>query len=220
MCATPASATERTVREPKDYQRVQALVALWAAARLHATTTKRSNVLNKLSVIGLLVVALGVGGCATVDTKDIEINTEADPKANFAGYKSYTWLGTAAILFDDAGKWEPPNFDADSQVEFLINRELRKRGMSEDSVSPDMLVAYAAGIDMDSLRAKVDPESNIVSLQNVPEGALLLILIDAETGVAIWAGLATAEVKDNPDSETVKGRLDYAVTSMLAKLSK
>jgi hypothetical protein len=175
---------------------------------------------NRIYLAGLTLVVLLVTGCATAVTKDIQIEADADPKANFEGYKSYAWLGSAAIVFDSVGQWEPPQFDADAEIKFLIDRELRKRGMVEDSVGPDMFVAFAAGIDMDSLQIKVDPESEIATLENVPQGALVIALVDAQTGVAIWAGLATADVQQQPSQETVKKRLDYAVTSMIKQLPR
>jgi hypothetical protein len=165
-------------------------------------------------------VMLLVAGCASSVTKDIIVDAAADPKANFNDYSTYSWLGSAAIVYDPDGKWEPPQFDADAEIEYLIDRELRARGMSEDSVNPDMLVAYAAGIDMDSMDIKIDPESDLAVLENVPLGALSIVLIDADTGLAIWGGTATAEIQQSPDQETIKKRLDFAVTQMLKKLPK
>ena len=97
-----------------------------------------------LTLIGALLL---VAGCASV-TKDIKVETDVDPKANLAGYTSYTWLGSAAILYDPEGKWEPPEFDADTEIKFLIDRELRAHGLSESMSNPDLIVAFAAGIDM------------------------------------------------------------------------
>jgi len=174
--------------------------------------------MNKKLFTVLAVLSL-VAGCASV-TKDIVIETDADPKTNFAGYSSYTWLGSAAIVYDPEGKWEPPQFDADAEVRFLIDRELRARGMTESSANPDLIVAYAAGIDMASMDIKVDPESKIEALTNVPVGALTLVLVDANTGLAIWAGIATAEIQENPGQDVIKQRLDYAVTSMFKKLPR
>jgi len=175
--------------------------------------------LNK-TLFTLCAVALLITGCASSVTKDIMVEAEIDPKTNFTGYASYTWLGSAAIVFDDKGQWEPPQFDADAEIQFLIDRELRKRGMSEDSANPDMIVAYAAGIDMDSMDIKIDPESDLVVLENVPLGALTVILVDANTGLAIWAGVATAEIQQSPSQETIKKRLDFAVTQMFKKLPR
>ena len=168
----------------------------------------------------LVATVLLIGGCASSVTKDIMIDTEVDSKANLSGYKSYAWLGSAAIVFDEKGQWEPPQFDADAEIKFLIDRELRAHGMTEDSVTPDLIIAYAAGIDMDSMEIKTDPENDLEVLENVPVGALTVVLVDAETGLAIWAGVATAEIQENPTAETTKKRLDYAVSKMFEKLSK
>jgi hypothetical protein len=172
----------------------------------------------KKHLFTMATLLLLLAGCASSVTNDIKVEADSDPKANLAGYKSYAWLGSAAIVFDDKGQWEPPQFDADSEVKFLIDRELRKHGMAEDSVNPDLIVAFAAGIDMDSMEIKVNPVNDVEILENVPVGALTVILIDAETGFAVWAGVATAEVQESPTQETIKQRLDYAVSQMFAKL--
>jgi hypothetical protein len=44
--------------------------------------------------------------------------------------------------------------------------------------------------------------------------------VDSESGLVIWVGVATAEIQESPDTQTVKTRLDYAVTQMLKKLPK
>jgi hypothetical protein len=161
-----------------------------------------------------------LAGCSSVPTKDIAVDVEIDPKANFSGYKSYAWLGAAAIINDAYGQWEPPAFDADAEIKYLIDRELRKRGMSQDSIAPDLTVAYAAGIDMDALGLKVDPKSKMETWENVPRGGLVIALVDSQTGFVIWLGVATADIQEQPDTKTVKARLDYAVTQLLRKVPK
>jgi len=49
----------------------------------------------------LLVLVLVA--CASPLTQDIKVDAEADPKANLAGYNTYAWLGSAAILNDPKG---------------------------------------------------------------------------------------------------------------------
>ena len=166
----------------------------------------------------MATLVLLLSGCVSNMTRDIMVETDSDPKANLGGYTSYAWLGAAAIVFDDKGQWEPPQFDADAEIKFLIDRELRHHGMTEDSVNPDLIVAYAAGIDMDSMEIKTDPESGLEVLENVPVGALSVIMIDADTGLAVWAGVATADIQENPTPETTKHRLDFAVSEMFSKL--
>jgi len=159
-----------------------------------------------------------VSACATIPTKDITIDTDMDKQATFSSYKTYEWLAAAGIMSDPEGKWEPPGFDADAEITFLINRELRKRGMTETSMKPDLYVAYVLGVDMEALKLKENAETKISTLKNVPGGAFLMVLIDAQSTDAVWAGLATAELQQDMDMETRKKRLDYVVTNMLMKL--
>jgi hypothetical protein len=175
--------------------------------------------MNRNYVLSLLTIML-VAGCASAPTEDIALDAQADPKANFSGYQTYAWLGAATILNDPYGQWEPPAFDADAEVRYLIDRELRKRGMSESSVDPDLVVAFAAGIDMDVLGLKTDPQSEMMTWENVPRGGLVIVLVDSESGFVIWMGVATANVQRQPDTKTAKARLDYAVTRLLRMVPK
>lgn len=168
-------------------------------------------------IVAALLVMLS--GCASSVTKDIQVQSDSDPKANLAGYKSYAWLGAAAILLDEKGRWEPPQFDADAEIKFLIDRELREHGLTQDSVNPDLIVAFAAGIDMDSMGIEVDPESGLEQLKNIPLGSLTVILVDAMTAKAVWIGVATADIQEDPTPETTKQRLDYAVSEMFHNLT-
>ena len=176
--------------------------------------------MNRNHVSLFVMVFMLLSGCASVPTKDIQVDAQADPKANFSGYRTYAWLGSAAIVNDAYGQWEPPAFDADAEIKYLMDRELRKRGMLENSTDPDLIVAFAAGIDMDALELKVDPETKMDLLANVPRGGLVVVLLDSETGFVIWVGVATAQVQESPDTRTVRARLDYAVTRLLKKLPK
>lgn len=173
--------------------------------------------MNKTFIV-LSAALLILSGCTSGVTKDIQVKTETAPKADLSGYTSYTWLGSASILYDPEGQWEQPDFDADAEIKFLIDRELREHGMAESSSNPDVIVAFAAGIDMSTMEIKTDPESELKTLENVPSGALTVILIDAQTRLAIWGGVATGEVQQNPDQEVTKQRLDYAVTQMFKQL--
>jgi len=170
--------------------------------------------------LAITLILFLLSACASSVTRDIEVEAEASPKANFSGYKTYAWLGSAAILNDPQGRWEPPEFDADAEIKFLIDRELRGRGMSETSSNPDIIVIYAAGIDMDALGFKTDPETKMDILAHVPQGGLVVVIADSASGFVIWAGMATAELQENADAKTMKVRLDYAVTQMLKKLPK
>jgi hypothetical protein len=165
-----------------------------------------------------ITMMLSLTGCSSVPTKDIQITTQADPKVNFDAYTTYTWAGSISILRDPTGQWEPPEFDADKEIKHLIDRELRKHGMMESSTNPEVFVGFALGTDTQALKIKTDPKTDMDVIEAVPAGGLLLVLIDAESGLAAWAGLATAELMEKPDTQTAQARLDYTVTKMLKDL--
>ena len=168
----------------------------------------------------LLIVILLITGCTQIPTRDITIETIADSKANFDGYKTYQWLVSAEFLNDPKGQWKRPDFDTDTEIQFLVNRELRRKGMSESSSSPDMLVGFVAGVDMDALGLRLDPETNMSTPENIPQGGLVIVLVDGGTGFVIWIGVASAEIQQGADANLMKARLDYAVTQMLKKIPK
>jgi len=176
--------------------------------------------MKKINTFLFATIVMLVTGCNSVPIKDMQFDAQADPKTSFSAYKSYAWLGTAAIVNDSFGQWEPPEFDADKEIKFLIDRELRKRGMSEDSVAPDVLISFAAGVDMDALGLKKAPDTQMKILDNVPQGGLVLALVDSDSGFIVWLGSVIAEVQQNVDAKSVKARLDYAVTQLLKKLPK
>lgn len=176
--------------------------------------------MNKNYIFLFIILSMLITGCASVPIADINVEAEADTKVNFSGYKTYAWLGSAAIVNDSMGQWEPPPFDADAEIKYLLNRELRGRGMSESTIAPDLIVAFVAGIDMDALEFKINPETEINMLKNVPQGALAVILVDSNSGFVVWVGVATADIQQSADAATVKTRLNYAVTQMMKKLPK
>lgn len=173
----------------------------------------------KKTIFSFFIIFAFLTGCASFPTDDIEVKTAADPKVNFSGYKTYAWLGSVGIVNDPQGQWEPPQFDADAELVFLIDSALRKRGMSQTDTNPDMLVAYGIGLDMAALGLKQDPESKVTTLENVPQTGLIVALVDPETGFVTWAGVAAAEYK-NLDPETQKKRLEYVVNTMFKELPK
>ena len=158
--------------------------------------------------------------CTTVPTKDIQVDAEADPKASFSGFKTYAWLASAQIVYDPEGQWEPKNVDIDAEVQAIIDSELKKRGMTGVSTSPDMLVAYAAGVDMTTLGLKENPETGEKLLENIPGAALVIALIDTDTGYVIWIAEAVGDVQQQADEATVRARIDYAISEMFRLLPK
>lgn len=158
-----------------------------------------------------------LASCASVETGDIEILSEAHPRFQLGSYGSYAWAGNASIIFDTEGRWEPPDYDLDAEIKFLFDTELRELGLVENSSNPDLILGFATAIDMESLELILDPRTDL-DLPEHPQGALSVTFIDARTGFVVWVGVATAEIEETPDAELSRRRLQYVVSNMLQQL--
>ena len=176
--------------------------------------------MRKLTTLLLTVTIVLLSGCAVFNTgmQDIKVDAVTDPKANMAGYKTYTWLGAIGGLNDPSKKWQPPSIDISGDIKYLIDRELRKHGINSATTNPDLAVAFFVGIDMEAMQLKDDPNTQGDVLENVPQGALVVALIDINTGYAVWRGLAKANIIENISSEQARNRLDYAISKMFKEL--
>ena len=160
-----------------------------------------------------------LSACATL-TEDIQVQTETAPGVNLADYKSFAWIASAQIVNDPHGNWEPMDFDADAEIKFLLLKELRGKGLEETNRNPDLLLVFAAGVDMENLEFIEDSKTKLSSLEEVPKGSLLVVMIDPTTRHAVWAGIAKGDVKSDRSNEDVRKRLAYAVKTMLADWGK
>lgn len=165
-----------------------------------------------------LAPLLLTSACSTSLTRDIEVEVLAEPEAVMSPYKTYAWLAGAQVVFDPDGLWEPPDTDIDADVRFIINRELRKKGIYENSAKPDIYVAYAAGIDMEALQLSENPDSGKKLLTAIPKAALVVALVDAGTGYLVWLGQAVGNAQQAPDAKTTRKRIEYAVVEMFKQL--
>lgn len=169
-----------------------------------------------------LFMLLSMNACSMMGTStnsDMKFETDIDPKANFKGYNSYAWMGAASIMNDPDNTWKAPGFNANAEIKLLIDNGLREKGMSETSVKPDVLIGYALGLNMTNIEYKENKDKTFKTLEAAPKGALVILMVDAETGVVIWASSAKADIQGNT-GEKAKSRLAFAVKSMLGSLPK
>lgn len=177
------------------------------------------NILNNIFIFTCIAIhPLLISSCATL-TSDINVETHVDPAVNFDNYKSYAWVGSSKVVFDPIGQWKQPTLDTEEEVKSNINRELHDKGLIEVHNDPDLLVAFAAGIDMTYLELIEDPEAEEKVLTNVPKSALVVALIDADTGYTVWLGFAVGDVQQQQTIENIRARIEYAVSEIFAEFN-
>lgn len=157
------------------------------------------------------LMILGVTGC--VSTSDINVEKAQSEKVNLEGYKTYQFIEDSGILEDEKSKKVADNMNVSEEVEQMINSELAKKGKTPVSKDPDFFVAYLGGADMDAVKSKLDKNGKEV-IEKSPEAALVLMLIDADSGSIIWMSTAEGEAKGG-DADSIKKRLKYTVKKML-----
>ena len=173
---------------------------------------------NKV-ITALVLTSLFCVSCAH-DTADIHAESSASAKYNLSELKTYAWWGAVGELYDPNGRWVPTNMDAASEIKWLIDRELRKRGYTEVSQDPELLVTFAVVVDMEALALVKSHADGSLKVANIPQGALMVELLDSETENIVWLGSADAEIRQYADEDIVKKRLDVAISGMFKGLPK
>ncbi|MCF6206916.1 MAG: DUF4136 domain-containing protein [Sulfurovum sp.] len=165
-----------------------------------------------LAVLLMASAVIGMNCC--VPTSDIEVESVTNEKANLNAYKTYQFLEDSGIVEDDGkGKLKESNKKVAAMIEEIINTELQKAGKKPAADNPDFFVAYVGGSNLDAVKMKLDEKGKQI-VKKQPQAALLIMLVDADTGTILRIATADGEVKGLPQDQTRK-RIEYAVKKML-----
>jgi hypothetical protein len=200
------------------------LVAAQIGATLRHISTlhlqrRTGRALRSFVLLGSFAIGAGVGsGCSSTATADIKVRSAADAKANLEAYRSFAWYESGGLLQDRTGVWVDKDMDTKAEVEFLVDQKLRNRGLAVAPNEPDLLVSLLLVADVkDVEEIKVKRGEALTTFDPVGKGALIVELIDAETGKTVWMGGAEGEVRGSRTIEESKERLAYAVDKLFEK---
>lgn len=166
-------------------------------------------------------LSLTLGACtpaASALTADIKTSAQVDQKVRFAGVKSYAWFETEATMDDSLNRWKGVGFDIPAEIQFLIERELRERGVVQVDDEPDVFIGFVAAATVDHFEQVQRRGGQVPDVEGVGESSLVIELIDADTEHTIWVGVAQGETQTGRTDEQVRARLDYMVTELLKQL--
>lgn len=159
---------------------------------------------------GTLVALALIGFTGCVSTSDINVENTKSDKVDLKGYQTYQFIEGSGVVQDGRKK----KVNAAEEIESQINIELMKKGKTPVAKDPDFFVAYLGGSDMDAVKKRLDKDGKEV-IEKSPEAALVLMLVDADTGAIIWMSTADGEARGGTKEE-IKKRIDYAVKKMLS----
>jgi len=182
------------------------------------------SVLNRFSSLvsgAALGIALSLACGGSAPTSDIRVHSAADTKSNIGAYKSYAWDTSAGMLNDRTGVWVPKDLDVQAELQFLIDTKLKERGMTIAQEQPDLLVSMLIAADVRTVEEIKEKRGEAVAnLDPVGKGALLVELVDGQTGKTVWLGAAEGEVRGSNTMEVSKQRLAFAVDKLFEQLPK
>jgi len=145
-----------------------------------------------------------LAGCASTPT----VHTDADPSANFSGYRTYTWLTKP----DQQGV--PPL--ASQRIVEYVNAQLRAKGWTETVNGDVAVVAHVATQQQQSLDTMYSGPTYggwgwgpgwyggmgmgtaTTRVRTYTVGTLIVDLFDTQTKQAIWRGTASDTVPNDP----------------------
>lgn len=156
----------------------------------------------------------------TAKIDDLQFFTKSDPAADVTAYKSYAWVAMTGAVRDPEQRWSLPDFNIAKEIAFLIDRELRGKGMTEVAENPDVVIGYSAVVDMEAQKLLQDKDNNMDIIATVPQNALFVVFADPHSGEAVWVGAASGEMQENATDESMKARLDYTVTKIIGSIGR
>ncbi|MGO4168812.1 uncharacterized protein DUF4136 [Novosphingobium sp. PhB57] len=160
----------------------------------------------------LACCALLTASCATTP----KVTFDADPTANFAGFRTYSWAYTAAP--------QGVNPLLTQRVKTAVESEMSKRGYTQAGTG-DFAIGFTLGsrdrVEVSSL-GSYGPYFrpwggwagyNQVDVRNVTDGTLTIDVYDSASKSPVWHGTATQQVTS---SSVTQEKVNAVVTAVLA----
>jgi len=178
----------------------------------------------------MVVVSLAafLCGCSKIQT-----SVEQSPDTKFDSYSTWDWFPGERRQAMNTGI--EPGGKADQYLRETIERNLAERRYQKTDNSPHLYVDYHVTIQDEANSMVINnyydsawyPEYqlNLPGIQDTynykwTQGALLVLVFDAETKQLVWRGMAQTEVNTQGPIKESRETIDKAVEKLLAKLPK
>ena len=136
-------------------------------AHVNPAPAKRRCSLLVTLLLAASVPSLVSACSSSASTSDIKVQSAADKKANLAGYKTFAWLETDSVVVDRTGVWAERDFDTRTEIQFLVDQALRRRGLTVSQGEPDLLIDLSILAEVQDVEEKkVEDEKKKVEEAN------------------------------------------------------
>ncbi len=166
-------------------------------------------------IVGLSVAAMG---CSSTPVK-----LDYDPEIDFDRYDTYDWLDDRPNVPAEAKNAMGEFPMIDDPLRRAVSAGFAEKGVAEDQIDPDVLVAYHLGAE-DPIEVTgwgyvySDPKAgwgrgmDVVAYR---KGTLVIDVIDARTMRLVWRASAQRAIEGEPSQTAAGERIALAVGQML-----
>jgi hypothetical protein len=162
-----------------------------------------------------LILSMLLLSCAS----QLRVYSDQDHDFNLANYKTYQWAQQNDIERNNNPLYY--NELTDKRIKAVADAQLKLKGISLASTSPDAILHYHIVVD-DKFSVSPDPYglygrywsrmgSNVVAYK---EGTLIIDMMDSKTNSLIWRGYAVSVIQES-DSELREEMIQKAVTKIV-----
>lgn len=173
-------------------------------------------------IIVAAAVVLGAGCASTVN-----INHDYDTGADFSKYKTFGWMPQPTTsMTGNAQDAMQRNQLLDKRILSIVNEQLQAKGLTIDTQSPDLMLAYHTGMqDKQEVsnwgygypRGYGAWGYQGIEVSNYTEGTLILDFIDGESKTLVWRSAASSAIDKRADPNQRDKELTEIIARMLAK---
>jgi hypothetical protein len=188
------------------------------ASHLLEETTVNTTTARLLG-LGLLMLTAGCGS-------GISVNHDYDVNAHFEDYDTYAWIERSMDpATGNAQAAQTQNDLLDARIKSAVSNELDRRGLVENTKTPDVLLTYHLGVqDKIAVQDWGYRYSDYywgyggrqIDVYNYQEGTLIIDIIDASRQELVWRGAGQKNLRDTrPTPEQITQEINHAVGKIM-----
>ena len=150
-----------------------------------------------MKTIQLLLIAVLLSSCA------VQVHTFYDHKTSFDKYHNFCWLKGCEFTFTGPRYLKEPLIQ--QRLQTAIVDELKKKGISYNNDTPDLLMDVRVVMEPDTVSAYYLPgDTYLLSFMGSEEiimlkGTLVIDLVDRQTSQMVWRSTAVSYFDSHPD---------------------
>lgn len=159
-------------------------------------------------------IALALLTLPSCSSSSLKLDAGFDKKVDFAKYRTWDWK--------DDGSIRDPIWNR--RVQSVLEDELAKHGLKRSDQAPDLWLAVHWRLSSDTRVVSYSPgwgyaygywaAPTQTEIYEVPEGTMLVDLVDVGTKTLVWRGTASAEIRANKENAEREDRLREVLAQM------